>query len=77
MPSTLKIIRKNAFYGCKDLEYVDMSKCSPQVGMNAFGKCSRLVSIGFSPSIGSIHELAFSSSPIEKWVMEQVNIQND
>lgn len=77
MPSTLKIIRKNAFYGCKDLEYVDMSKCSPQVGMHAFGKCSRLVSIGFSPSIGSIHELAFWSCPVEKWVMEQVNIQND
>ena len=77
MPSTLKIIRKDAFYGCKDLEYVDMSKCSPQVGMHAFGKCSRLVSIGFAPIIGSIHELAFSSCPIEKWVMEQVNIQND
>lgn len=66
LPSTLKRIKKEAFFGCKQLYYVDMSRCSPQVDWWAFYGCESLNYVNMSSTPGKIDEDAFSRTPFEK-----------
>lgn len=66
LPSTLKRIKKKAFSGCKQLYYVDMSRCSPQVDWWAFYGCESLNYVNMSSTPGKIDEDAFSRTPFEK-----------
>ncbi|MDE5981186.1 MAG: leucine-rich repeat domain-containing protein [Bacteroidaceae bacterium] len=65
LPSTLKRIKRDAFACCKQLYYVDMSRCSPQVGFFAFYGCETLNYVNLPSTPGEIDETAFCKTPFE------------
>ncbi len=71
-PSTLKLIGEGAFSFCNSLSYVDLSRCSADIGIFAFWGCESLHVVDFSPTIGDIHKAAFNESPCNSWVKEFV-----
>ena len=66
LPSSLKQIRERAFDYCKQLYYVDMSRCSPQVGFFAFYGCETLNYVNLPSTPGEIDETAFRETPFEE-----------
>lgn len=54
LPESLKVLGEKAFYGCSDLQSVDLSFCE-QIGQHAFSQCPKLrVSLGWlCPKLGS------------------------
>lgn len=62
LPESLKVLGEKAFYGCSDLQSVDLSFCE-QIGQHAFSQCPKLrVSLGWlCPKLGSN---AFDSTAI-------------
>ena len=65
LPSTLKRIKRDAFAYCKQLYFVDMSRCSPQVDYSAFYCCESLNFVNLSSTPGEIDEYAFDKTPFE------------
>lgn len=66
LPSTLKQIKREAFTCCKQLYYVDMTKCNPQVGFFAFYGCETLNFVNLPSTPGEIDESAFYKTPFEE-----------
>ena len=66
LPSSLKQIKERAFDYCKQLYYVDMSRCSPQVGFFAFYGCETLNYVNLPSTPGEIDETAFRETPFEE-----------
>ena len=66
LPSSLKQIKERAFLSCKQLYYVDMSRCSPQVGFFAFYGCETLNYVNLPSTPGEIDETAFRETPFEE-----------
>ncbi|MDE6158911.1 MAG: leucine-rich repeat domain-containing protein [Bacteroidaceae bacterium] len=65
LPFSLKQIKERAFADCKQLYYVDMSRCSPQVGFFAFYGCETLNYVNLPSTPGEIDETAFCKTPFE------------
>ena len=68
IPSTykelpVKSIKHTAFYGCKNLESVEIPNTVTSIGDGAFGMCTRLMKVVIPSSVTSINSYAFSNCP--------------
>lgn len=63
LPSTLKKINDNAFYGCNKMKKVDFSKCTSliEIGDNVFFLCKKLEEIVLPDSVTTIGDGAFEN----------------
>lgn len=61
----LKIIKDGAFYGCKLLEEIDLSKCInlKQIESSAFSHCSNVTSLKLPEGLEKIGFAAFADNP--------------
>lgn len=60
-PQSVKIIEEAAFFGCKKLAAVDMSKCKvTTLSRGLFGECIHLSSIKFPETLERVEETAFA-----------------
>ena len=61
LPSTLKKINDDAFYGCNKMKKVDFSKCTSliEIGDNVFYACKKLEEIVLPDSVTTIGDGAF------------------
>ena len=59
LPDSIKIIGKNAFYGCDKVATVNLSENLTNVGDNAFYGCSKIAEINFYENLSAIGAHAF------------------
>ena len=59
LPSTVETIGHSAFYGCTNLQVVNLSSNLKSIGKEAFKRCSQLGSITLPNSLKEIREYAF------------------
>ncbi len=73
--SNLKEIRRQAFYNCQLLDYVQIPSDSQleKIGNLAFGECTSLTSFDFNEGLKYIGEEAFHHAPLE---MDHITIPN-
>lgn len=60
IPSTVKIIERDAFYGCSRMESVVISEGVEAISSYAFSSCCRLVSVRIPSTVETIGDRAFS-----------------
>ena len=64
IPSTVTIIGKAAFYGCKGLTEVVLPEGLTAMGSSAFASCSNLASVNIPKSLKEIYSYAFSDTAL-------------
>ena len=62
-PKNLRTMFDRAFYGCPNLEEVDLGSFLTYIGWDAFNGCPKLLSVSIPATVTSIGDYAFSGCP--------------
>ncbi len=68
MPSSVESIGAEAFYGCTNLEGIDLPVALTSIGQYAFSGCSKITEITIPASVNTIGGYAFSNCPLLDYV---------
>lgn len=73
LPSSVKTIGDYAFYGCRNLENIDLSKIEA-IGEYSFASCDKLTNVNISSTLDYIGDKAFLSS---KYLKDLASTESD
>ncbi len=69
LPDSIRVIQRNAFEGCRNLQHIDMPKDLEDIGSEAFKNCVSLKELDLSHGTIWINEDAFSGTQIKNLVI--------
>lgn len=66
LPSSVKLLQNNAFYGCKSLPFIDLPEGVKSIGYSAFYGCSALKGVVLPESLESVSANVFDGTSLER-----------